>query len=199
MYYYLYEIKNLINGKIYIGVHKTKNMNDEYMGSGKIIRHAIQKYGVENFTKTILETFNNSEEMFIREKEIVTEEFLKRPDVYNLRRGGHGGFDYINQNGLSDRTGSVLTELQKKNVSEGKKKSITPEHRMEQSDRLKGNKIGIGNRGNRMPRTSEHKENIKNSLSGFKHEIVRCPHCGKEGAQNAMKRWHFDNCKMKIG
>lgn len=24
-----------------------------------------------------------------------------------------------------------------------------------------------------------------------------CPHCGKEGQYRAMKRWHFDNCKMR--
>ena len=24
-----------------------------------------------------------------------------------------------------------------------------------------------------------------------------CPHCNKEGGGNAMKQWHFDNCKHK--
>jgi len=96
MHYYLYEIKNNINGKIYIGVHKTKKLDDGYMGSGSIITRAIEKYGVENFIKTILETFESQEEMFAREKEIVTEEFLSREDTYNLRRGGLGGFDYLN-------------------------------------------------------------------------------------------------------
>lgn len=26
---------------------------------------------------------------------------------------------------------------------------------------------------------------------------VTCPHCGKEGHLNTMKRWHFDNCRSK--
>lgn len=98
MFYYLYEIKNLINGKIYVGVHKTKNLDDGYMGSGKVIKRAIDKHGFDNFAKTILEQFDDSTAMFAREKEIVTEEFLMRKDVYNLRRGGFGGFDYINAN-----------------------------------------------------------------------------------------------------
>jgi hypothetical protein len=96
MFYYLYEIKNLINGKIYVGVHKTRDMNDGYMGSGKVIRSAIKRYGVENFQKVILETFVDAKSMYAREREVVTEEFLSRDDVYNLRRGGTGGFDYIN-------------------------------------------------------------------------------------------------------
>lgn len=96
MKYYLYRITNLVNGKIYVGVHKTKNESDGYMGSGKVIKAAIAKHGVENFQKEILEYFDSAAEMYEREKEFVTQEFLDRDDVYNLRRGGFGGFDYIN-------------------------------------------------------------------------------------------------------
>jgi len=103
MFYYLYEVKNDVNGKIYIGVHKTSDMNDGYMGSGSIIKRSIKKYGIDNFTKTVLETFNSEEEMFQREKEFVTDEFLMREDVYNLRRGGLGGFDHINKLGINTK------------------------------------------------------------------------------------------------
>jgi len=101
MFYYLYEIKNLVNNKIYVGVHKTNIVDDGYMGSGKVILSAIRKYGIDQFQKTILETFENSEAMFRREKEVVTDEFLSRSDTYNLRRGGNGGFDYINKIGAN--------------------------------------------------------------------------------------------------
>ena len=100
MHYYLYEIRNNLNGKIYVGVHKTANLDDGYMGSGKVIKSAIERHGIDNFTKVILETFDTSEAMYAREAEIVTDEFLARDDVYNLRRGGFGGFEYINANGL---------------------------------------------------------------------------------------------------
>jgi hypothetical protein len=97
MFYILYQVTNNLNGKIYVGVHKTRDMNDGYMGSGKVIARAIKKYGIENFTKVILEQFEDATAMYAREKEVVTEEFLLREDVYNLRRGGSGGFDFINK------------------------------------------------------------------------------------------------------
>ena len=108
MFYYMYQIKNKVNDKIYVGVHKTSNMNDSYMGSGKVIGAAINKYGIENFEKTVLETFESSEEMFKREKEVVTEDFLSRDDVYNLRRGGSGGFDYLNKTGQNNKAKQYL-------------------------------------------------------------------------------------------
>lgn len=52
--YLIYKIKNLINGKIYVGKHKTTDENDSYMGSGKLIKNAVRKYGRENFKKDIL-------------------------------------------------------------------------------------------------------------------------------------------------
>jgi len=101
MYYYLYKITNLLNGKIYVGVHKTSNLDDGYMGSGKVIKQAIEKYGRDNFKKEILEFFNDSDSMFEREIEYVNDNFLMEETTYNLRRGGNGGFDYINKNKIN--------------------------------------------------------------------------------------------------
>ena len=101
MHYILYQITNKLNSKIYVGVHKTKDLDDGYMGSGKVIRSAIQKHGIENFEKKILQEFDNPEDMFAAEAALVTEQFLAREDVYNLRRGGSGGFDYITRNRLN--------------------------------------------------------------------------------------------------
>ena len=91
MFYYLYKITNWFNGKIYIGVHKTINLDDGYMGSGKLIKRAIKKYGLEYFTKEILQQFNSVEEMLIMESQIVNKEFVKNENTYNLIIGGSPG------------------------------------------------------------------------------------------------------------
>ena len=94
MYYIVYKITNQTNGKIYVGVHKTKDLNDSYMGSGKYIKLAIEKHGIENFKKEILFVFDNSEEMYAKEAEIVNADFLAEENTYNLKVGGFGGHDY---------------------------------------------------------------------------------------------------------
>lgn len=101
MYYIIYKTTNQINGKIYIGKHRTKDINDGYLGSGKLLRHAVKKYGIENFSKEILFYCKSEDEMNSLEKELVTEEFCQRSETYNLCVGGKGGFSYVNRNKLN--------------------------------------------------------------------------------------------------
>ncbi len=60
----------------------------------------MAKHGVENFQKEILFTFDDAEKAFLKEEEIV-QQHGNNPLCYNLRKGGEGGFDWINQNGLN--------------------------------------------------------------------------------------------------
>ena len=96
MFYTIYKITNKVNGKIYIGKHQTKYLNDGYMGSGKLLKYAIEKHGLENFEKEILFQFDNEGDMNAKEAELVTEEFCLREDTYNICPGGQGGWGYVN-------------------------------------------------------------------------------------------------------
>jgi hypothetical protein len=88
MFYIIYKVTNKVNGKIYIGSHKTNCLDDGYMGSGKYLTSAIKKYGLESFTKDLLFVFNNPIDMYNKEAEIVNEEFLAEENTYNLKVGG---------------------------------------------------------------------------------------------------------------
>jgi len=87
-YNYIYQITNLINNKIYIGIHKTDNLEDGYMGSGSLIKMSINKYGIENFRKDILKFYETYEEAIEEEIRLVTESFIEDPSNYNIRTGG---------------------------------------------------------------------------------------------------------------
>jgi hypothetical protein len=98
--YILYRITNKVNNKFYIGVHKTKDINDDYYGSGHSIKAAIEKYGKENFKKEVLHIFTNAKKAFKKEKEIVNEHLVKDENCYNIKEGGYGGFEHIRKTGL---------------------------------------------------------------------------------------------------
>ena len=103
MKYIVYQTVNKVNNKIYIGVHGTTNPDefDGYIGNGVSIyrpttymnpktpfQYAIKKYGIKAFIRTTLKVFDNEDDAYKMEEEIVNEDFLKREDVYNLVKGG---------------------------------------------------------------------------------------------------------------
>lgn len=93
MNYIVYKTTNTINSKIYIGVHKqekTPLLFDGYLGSNKLLKQAIKKYGKSNFRRDTIVVCNNSIDAYKLESIIVCKEFIKRPDVYNIEPGGMG-------------------------------------------------------------------------------------------------------------
>ena len=115
-HFLVYKITNKTNGKFYIGCHETYNPDDGYMGSGKLIKKAILKYGIENFNKDILSFFDCREDMYDFERI----EIERVKPEYNLAIGGRGGFAYINSNNLANNVehGKLANEALKKRLSE---------------------------------------------------------------------------------
>lgn len=108
---YLYLITNVVNKKIYIGVHRTDNLYDGYMGSGKLIRRSIKKFGKENFKIDIISFFETYIEALDAERRLVTDKFIERNDVYNLREGGFGNCKW------SSKAIKILSEKAKERYS----------------------------------------------------------------------------------
>lgn len=99
-YYIIYKITNLLNDKIYVGFHKTEDIYDDYMGSGKLIKEAITEFGVQIFKKDIIAIFDNKDDAEALEAEIVNKDFVLRDDTYNLSIGGNVCILYGENNGF---------------------------------------------------------------------------------------------------
>lgn len=132
-YFYCYKITNTLNGKIYIGVHSTTNLNDGYMGSGKILNRAYKKNGLKPFKKEILKFFENNKTMYEYETKLVTEEFIKRDDTYNTITGGKGGqpgaLNHFYGKHHSEKTKRLMSEKSKgRKLSEETKKRLSMNH-----------------------------------------------------------------------
>ena len=106
-------LKSYVNGtpRIYVGVHKVyndPNIFDGYLGCGVWVnkpntymnpktpfQYAVKKYGVNAFTRSTLYIYDNKEDAFNKEKEIVDKTFVKLPHVYNVSLGGEiSGYSY---------------------------------------------------------------------------------------------------------
>ena len=100
-YNFTYQTKNLITGKLYIGVHSTNKLNDGYIGCGihrqssanknlsSPLIKAVRKYGYENFKLEILDFFNTKANAYEEEEFLVDEEWVNRRDTYNVKLGGN--------------------------------------------------------------------------------------------------------------
>lgn len=134
MIYYIYLITNKINNKTYVGqrkcpANKFPEQDISYMGSGKIILQAFQRYGIKNFSKEILAIAHTKQNINILEKVFIASYRVENKAEYNIANGGDGGVTYI------------WTEEQKQHLSNLEKgKVFSKETRKKISEAVKGDK-----------------------------------------------------------
>ena len=172
MRHYVYKITNTANGKYYYGIHSCNKdfFDDNYYGTGKLVKAAVQKYGKEHFKREVLQEFSTRQKASDFERFIVGPYFINREDNYNLCVGGDDagilGFKHSeeakakisarskNQNWSTERREKVRKALT------GRKH--TKESRQKMSDKLSGEnspKWGV-------PLSSETKAKLSKAHTG---------------------------------
>jgi group I intron endonuclease len=197
----IYKITNP-KGRIYIGqsvsIEKRRNNYSKLRDCKKQPRlyNSLVKYG---FSKHIFETI----------------EECKVEDLNTRERHWQDFYDVLGENGLNcrltktgDKSGYCSPEVGEK-VSHAKKGVKQTPAAVEANRR--------GHQGKTLPQ--EQKDKISKTLTGRSrpqevinkiiitstgkkkksHKRVVCTHCNKEGGEGAMKRWHFERCKKKVG
>jgi len=188
-YYTVYKITNKVNKKIYIGAHKTHNLNDKYMGSGVAIKRALLKYGIDNFSKEILYILNTEDEMYLKEKEIVNKSFVKRKDTYNMTEGGFGGWSHLDTSSFGLH---MKQEKYKLMVSNQQKQSYIdhPERILISKENLK--KAVIASTGR--IKSPEERQKLSHSIKNIPNRLE----LNREISKRVTKQWADDDFKKSV-
>ena len=191
MFGYIYLTTNLVNGKRYVGQHKSSEFNPDYKGSGIYLWNSIRKHGVENYTVEMLEECSSQEEM--NEKEVYWISFydaVKRKDFYNITAGGNNHNPYL---GLSEEDRVKVGKKISKAISgtvyvnkDGITKKVRREHLQEALDN--GYSLGL---------SEERLEKFRgknNPMYGRKHTNEARAKMTKIGETNNWygKKWFTD-------
>lgn len=217
--YSIYKLVNTQTGKTYIGFTQNfqKRMREHLVDSKRkntLLYKAIRKNGWDNFHKEII--YQSLDLNYC--KNVMENYFINEHDSYNngynLTLGGEGN------TGPHSETSRIKMSKAKKGkivVKDklGNKYQITKDDPRFISGEFVGiqkgvkpsaetiEKYKIRSKGNQARLGIPHSEEIKKiisertsaALKGKPKNIVTCPHCGKQGGQGNMKRYHFEHCK----
>lgn len=169
MYGYVYQTINLINGKKYIGKHKSNVFDESYKGSGVYLSRAIKKYGESNFVTEIIEWCETKEELNQSEQYYIDyHNAVLSDDFYNIARGGEGGDTF---SGMPQQ----LSTLRRHKISaalSGRKKSESHIQNIKNSFRKNGSHVGK-----------------KNSMYGVDRSGEKAPNYGRHYYNNGIEEY----------
>lgn len=179
----IYKIENLINHKVYIGksYHIERRWKDEKQGNcNSHIKASIEKYGIENFSFTVLREIHDSgvahallnslEEHYIRIYKSYDREF-----GYNKTHGGEG-------QKCNEETRQKMSEAKKgekcamygKSPSAETRKKIGDKHRGKKVSKETRLKISRALKGKPShPMSPEAREKLRKANLGLKHSPER--------------------------
>ncbi len=197
----IYTYTNLINKKIYVG--RTIDPKTRYgryhrceLNGNRAINRAMKKYGIDNFEYKVIDHADDDISLNLLEQHYI--QLLQSHTSqhgYNMTVGGEGvsGFTHTTESRKKmsiarlGKEAHIFSDEEKKKISDRKKGCrFTEEHKKKLSIAAKLRQGRVISQETRNKISNTHKNNI-----------VRCPHCSKEGGMRAMHRWHFEHCRKR--
>lgn len=184
MWHYVYVITNNINGKRYVGKHSTNNLDDGYMGSGVTLKGSQKRYGIENFSKRIVNFFDTEDEAYAYEERYIARvDAVKNDRFYNVINGGIGFGSGENH----PYYGKTLSEETRQKMSEARKGKNNPNFGKPMSEEQK-RKISEAKSGeNNYWYGRKHSEDTKRKMSEWQKDGNN-PMLGKKHSEESRKR-----------
>ena len=202
----LYKITNKVNGKVYYGsaVNIAKRWRDHRSAlrrgvhKNPHLQSSWNKYGEHAFEFSVF-AYCGKENLTDNEQ-ILLDLYAGDKNCYNIALDATRPW-----------LGRKHTEESKAKMAEARKGENNPnwgkpkseETKRKLSEAMKGeNNPMYGMSGEKSPMWGKtHSEETKQKMSlakkGKKQSVVCCPHCNKTGGITNMKRYHFDNCKLR--
>lgn len=206
-FFFIYKTTNLITGKFYIGAHTTRDLDDGYLGSGLVLKNSINKWGLENHIREILQFLPDSDSLYSYEHQLVNEDLLNDPCCMNLKVGGKGG-THGREKEMCGRIGykGRMSEIAKRLWSNPEfRKKIMESKRISSSKPEVKQKISVSSK--RMWQSEEYRqkfqerkheiftEEYKQKMSEILKETWSDPNLKREASRRSKAVWANDEFK----
>ena len=187
-YGYIYITINRVNGKQYIGQNSySARVTDRYLGSGKYLKLAIQKYGRSTFQKDIIFEAFSFDDLNWAERHFISEcNAVQSRDFYNQSPGGKASLGF---------TGRKQSDAFKLSMSERfKGQTQTDEAKKKMKDAwVKKKERGYKQTPN--PNQTEIARTVGLANRGKTHIKKECPYCLKHIGPGPYAKFHGAKCK----
>lgn len=165
--YYIYLIVNKVNGKTYVGQRKSSKEwnNDSYMGSGKLLKLAKKKHGIENFEKFLIQYCYSKEETDKAEKFWIAEYRSRGKAEYNIADGGYCSPSFKGKHHSEESRAKISASVLRAFELNGTRQKLSEMSRG--VPKPEEHKVAIGNALRGKPKSEEHRQHCKEAQQKY--------------------------------
>ena len=185
----------------YVYQYLREDMTPYYVGKGCKNRAYSKAHNVNLPPKDRIKFVKKNlteQEAFDLETELIAKYGRKNNGtgiLRNLTDGGEG------------RSGFAHYESTKQKIREKRALQITTQETREKMSKARVGQVRSKETREKMAKAATGRKKSPEEIAKIREararqvittKIVQCPHCGKDGGHRNMKRYHFDNCKLKV-